>query len=64
MEVEVKLTVSEFLATVNQTLEYGFTGVVVEGEVSGFKVSQGNRSDKAKGIQQKPEDFMDDEVTV
>lgn len=38
---EVKWTVSEFLAAVNQTLEYAYSSVIVEGEVSGFKVNQG-----------------------
>lgn len=35
------LAVSDFIALTNQTLEYAFPGVAVEGEVSGFKVSQG-----------------------
>jgi len=38
---EVKLTVSEFVAVCNQTLEYAFTRIVVEGEVASFKVNQG-----------------------
>lgn len=38
---EVKFTVSEFLAVCNQTLEYAFTRIVVEGEVASFKVNQG-----------------------
>ncbi len=38
---EVKLSVSDFVAVVNQTLEYAYSSVMVEGEVSGFKVNQG-----------------------
>ena len=38
---EVKFSVSEFLSAVNQTLEYAYSSVVIEGEVSGFKVNQG-----------------------
>jgi exodeoxyribonuclease VII large subunit len=38
---EVKLSVSDFVAAVNQTLEYAYSSVMVEGEVSGFKVNQG-----------------------
>jgi Protein of unknown function (DUF1604). len=36
------------------------------GSLEGWTPStfKSSRSDKAKGIQQKPEDFMDDEVTV
>jgi exodeoxyribonuclease VII large subunit len=34
-------SVSQFLATVNQSLEYSFTAIQVEGEVSSFKVNQG-----------------------
>jgi exodeoxyribonuclease VII large subunit len=34
------LSVSDFIAVANQTLEYAFQGVSVEGEVSGFKVNQ------------------------
>lgn len=33
-------SVSDFLASVNQTLEYAYPSVAVEGEVSGFKVNQ------------------------
>lgn len=36
-----KFTPTEFLAVVNQTLEYAYSGVVLEGEVSSFKVNQG-----------------------
>lgn len=35
------LSVSDFVALTNQTLEYAYPSVGVEGEVSGFKVSQG-----------------------
>ena len=41
MEKEVKLSVSEFVEVVNQTLEYAYSSVIIEGEVSGFKVNQG-----------------------
>lgn len=34
-------SVSDFVALVNQTLEYAYPTVVVEGEVASFKVSQG-----------------------
>jgi exodeoxyribonuclease VII large subunit len=37
---EIKYTVSEFSTICNQTLEYAFSTVVVEGEVSSFKVNQ------------------------
>lgn len=36
-----KFSVSEFLAVCNQELEYSFGSVLIEGEVSGFKVNQG-----------------------
>lgn len=35
------LAVSDFIALTNQTLEYAYSNVAVEGEVSGFKVNQG-----------------------
>jgi exodeoxyribonuclease VII large subunit len=35
------ITVSEFLAIINETLAFAYPQVVVEGEVSGFKVNQG-----------------------
>src|SRR5688572_30163731 len=35
------LQVSDLLALVNQTLEYAYPSVVVEGEVASFKVSKG-----------------------
>jgi len=38
---EVKYTVSEFNAVCNQTLEFAYPTVVVEGEVGSFKVNQG-----------------------
>lgn len=34
-------SVSDFLASLNQTLEYAYPGVFVEGEVASFKVNQG-----------------------
>jgi exodeoxyribonuclease VII large subunit len=37
----VQLTVSDFVALVNQTLEYAYPSVAVVGEVSEFRVSQG-----------------------
>ena len=39
--MEEKLTVSQFVAILNQTIEYSFSGVMIEGEVSGFKINQG-----------------------
>ena len=39
--VEIKFSVSEFLAAINQTLKYAYASVVIEGEVSGFKINQG-----------------------
>lgn len=33
-------SVSEFLASINQTLEYAYPAIEVEGEVAGFKVNQ------------------------
>lgn len=41
MENEVLLSVSDFIAVTNQTLEYAFPTVAVEGEVASFKVNQG-----------------------
>lgn len=41
MTPEVNFTVSQFIAVCNQTIEYGFTGINVEGEVASFKVNQG-----------------------
>lgn len=40
MEMEI-LTVSQFQAILNQTLEFAYPAVVIEGEVSSFKVNQG-----------------------
>jgi exodeoxyribonuclease VII large subunit len=37
----VRLTVSDFIAYTNQTLEYAYPSVEVEGEVASFKVNQG-----------------------
>lgn len=37
----VRLTVSDFIALTNQTLEYAYPSVEVEGEVAAFKVNQG-----------------------
>ncbi len=37
----VRLTVSDFIALTNQTLEYAYPGIEVEGEVASFKVNQG-----------------------
>lgn len=37
----VRLTVSDFVALVNQTLEFAYPTVAVEGEVAEYKVSQG-----------------------
>lgn len=41
MENSVLLSVSQFVASVNQTLEYAYPTIAVEGEVSSFKVNQG-----------------------
>lgn len=38
--LDTPLQVSEFVALVNQTLEYAYPQVVIEGEVSGFNVNQ------------------------
>lgn len=37
----VRLTVSQFIDTLNQTLEYAYPTVEVEGEVASFKINQG-----------------------
>ena len=37
----VQLTVSDFVALVNQTLEYAYPSVTIIGEVAEFRVSQG-----------------------
>ncbi|MBR3252888.1 exodeoxyribonuclease VII large subunit [Candidatus Saccharibacteria bacterium] len=39
--VDVTLSPTQFIAVVNQTLEYAYSSVVVVGEVSEFKVNQG-----------------------
>ena len=36
-----KFSVSDFVASTNQTLEYAYPSVVIEGEVESFKVNQG-----------------------
>lgn len=41
MSTEVNLTVSQFIEVCNQSLDYAFADVVVEGEVASFKVNQG-----------------------
>lgn len=41
MSAAPKLSVSDFIALTNQTLEYAYPMVEIEGEVSGFKVNQG-----------------------
>ncbi len=40
-EPAVRFSVSEFLASLNQTLEYSYPGIEIEGEVASFKVNQG-----------------------
>lgn len=40
MTPELNFTVSEFVDVCNQSLEYAFTGINVEGEVASFKVNQ------------------------
>ena len=40
MTTEVKFTVSEFIDICNQSLEYAFSSIIVEGEVASFKVNQ------------------------
>ena len=37
----IRLQVSEFIALTNQTLEYAYPSVEIEGEVASFKVNQG-----------------------
>lgn len=41
MENNNSFTPSEFLAVVNETLEYSFSSVVIVGEVASFKINQG-----------------------
>ncbi len=38
---EIKFTVTEFLSAVNQTLDYAYSLVTIEGEVANFKINQG-----------------------
>lgn len=38
---KLPITVSDAIALINQTMEYAYPTLVVEGEVSGFKVNQG-----------------------
>ena len=38
---KLRLTVSDFIALTNQTLEYAYPSIEIEGEVSSFKVNQG-----------------------
>jgi exodeoxyribonuclease VII, large subunit len=41
MSQELKLSVSDFIALTNQTLDYAYNRVFIEGEVSSFKINQG-----------------------
>lgn len=41
MSEQPKFTPTQFLNAVNQTLEYGYTGAIIVGEVASFKVNQG-----------------------
>jgi len=41
MNESPKFSPSEFIAVVNENLEYGLSGVLIEGEVASFKVNQG-----------------------
>lgn len=38
---EVNLTVSQFIEICNQSLDYSFADVIIEGEVASFKINQG-----------------------
>lgn len=38
---KLRLTVSDFIALTNQTLEYAYPNIEIEGEVASFKVNQG-----------------------
>lgn len=38
---EVSLTVSQFIDICNQSLDYAFPDLIIEGEVASFKVNQG-----------------------
>ncbi len=41
MSPELKFSVSEFIETMNQTLDFAYAGVTIIGEVSSFKINQG-----------------------
>ncbi len=41
MDEAPKFTPSDFVAAVNQTLEYAYDSILIEGEVASFKVNQG-----------------------
>ncbi len=41
MSPEIKYSVSEFIDICNQSLDYAFPSVIIEGEVASFKVNQG-----------------------
>lgn len=41
MQDELRLTPSDFVAVVNQTLEYAYSSVLLVGEVASFKINQG-----------------------
>ncbi len=41
MNDKPKFTPTEFISAVNQTLEYGYSAVLLEGEVASFKINQG-----------------------
>lgn len=41
MNDALKFSPTEFIATVNQTLEYAYESILLEGEVASFKVNQG-----------------------
>ena len=41
MDSEIKFSPTEFIAVTNQTLEYAYASVLIEGEVASFNVNQG-----------------------
>lgn len=41
MQTEISLSVSEFIDICNQSLDYAFPDLIVEGEVASFKINQG-----------------------
>ena len=41
MDEGLKFTPTDFAAVVNQSLEYGFSNILIEGEVASFKINQG-----------------------